>query len=313
MTYKEAIEKKDGQLVMHLFDINLNAFAERAELLLKEYERTPDYDSKTKNHLRHEFAKNWSSFVDDGVPFELQMAYRNGDNYLSLNDIMKGGMVDGYDEKLNREIYTAIIEYSVYIMKQNPQLFYLQILTWQVLKLVAKKIDISTMTVNPSEVIRNCKTIYAKSLRGDFTKPTVDFHLGKKYERKLTSSEKAGLYREHKLGAVLEDYCYAFKREHNRYPQRCQIRKYLQDYCKESNDKLLHIFRKDNGLSDKTLTKLMKGFVATRKSKKQKVMNEIMEKAKTETRKMSLLELYKHLSTEEKKIFKELLKENGEG
>ena len=305
MTYKEALEKKDGQLVMHLFDINLNAFAERAELLLKEYERTPDYDSKTKNHLRHEFAKNWSSFVDDSVPFELQMAYRNGDNYLSLNDIMKGGMVDGYDEKLNREIYTAIIEYSVYIMKQNPQLFYLQILTWQVLKLVAKKIDVSTMMINPSEIIRCCQTMYAKSLRGDFTKPKVDFHLGRKYDRKLSSSEKAALHREQKLGAVLEDYCYAFKREHNRYPLRVEIRKHLQDYCKESNDKLLHIFRKDNGLSDKTLTKLMKGFMATRKSKKKKI--KIMEKAKTKTEKMTLKELYEHLTTEEKKIFKEMI------
>lgn len=305
MTYKEAIEKKDGQLVMHLFDINLNAFAERAELLLKEYERTPDYDSKTKNHLRHEFAKNWSSFVDDGVPFELQMAYRNGDNYLSLNDIMKGGMVDGYDEKLNREIYTAIIEYSVYIMKQNPQLFYLQILTWQVLKLVAKKIDVSTMMINPSEIIRCCQTMYAKSLRSDFTKPIVDFHLGRKYEKKLTSSEKAGIYREYKLGAVLEDYCYAFKREHNRYPLRAEIRTHIRNYCKESNDKLLHIFRKDNGLSDKTLTKLMKGFVATRKSKKKKI--KIMEKAKTKTEKMTLKELYEHLTAEEKKIFKEMI------
>lgn len=155
--------------------------------------------------------------------------------------------------------------------------------------------------------------MYAKSLRGDFTKPKVDFHLGRKYDRKLSSSEKAGIYREYKLGAVLEDYCYAFKREHNRYPLRVEIRKHLQDYCKESNDKLLHIFRKDNGLSDKTLTKLMKGFMATRKSKKQKVINEIMEKAKTETKKMTLKELYEHLSTEEKKLFKELLKENGEG
>lgn len=313
MTYKEALEKKDGQLVMHLFDINLNAFAERAELILKEFERTPDYDSKTKNHLRHEFSKNWLSFVDDGVPFELQLEYRNGDDSLNLSDIMKGGIVDGYDDKFNKEIYTSIIEYSVYIMKQNPQLFYLQILTWQVLKLVAKKIDVSTMTVNPTDIIKCCQKMYAQSLRGDFTKPTVDFHLGRKFGRKLTSSEKAGLYREQKLSAVLEDYCYAFKREQHRWPLRIEIKKRLQDYCKESNDKLLHIFRKDNGLSDKTLTKLMKGFMITRKTKKQKVINEIMEKAKTETRKMSLFELYKHLSSEEKKIFKELLNENGEG
>lgn len=300
MTYKEALEKKDGQLVMHLFDINLQAFQERAELILKEYEKTPDYDSKTKNHLRHEFSKNWLSFVDDGVPFELQLEYRNGDDSLNLNDIMRGGIVDGYDDKFNKEIYTSIIEYSVYIMKQNPQLFYLQILTWQVLKLVAKKIDISTMTVNPSDIIRCCQKIYAQSLRGDYTKPKVDFHLGRKYERKLTSSEKAGLYREQKLGAVLEDYCYAFKRKYNRYPLRAEIRKHIRNYCKESNDKLLYIFRKDNGLSDKTLTKLMKGFVATRKSKKQKIINEIMEKAKTESKKMTLKELYEHLTTEEK-------------
>lgn len=305
MTYKEAIEKKDGQLVMHLFDINLNAFSERAELILKEYEKTPDYDSKTKNHLRHEFSKNWFSFVDDGVPFELQLEYRNGDDSLNLSDIMKGGIVDGYDEKLNKDIYTAIIEYSVYIMKQNPQLFYLQILTWQVLKLVAKKIDVSTMTVNPTDIIKCCQKMYAQSLRADLTKPKVDFHLGRKFERKLTSSEKAGLYREQKLGEVLEDYCYAFKREYNRYPLRVEIRKHLQDYCKESNDKLLHIFRKDNGLSDKTLTKLMKGFVATRKSKKKKI--KIMEKAKTKTEKMTLKELYEHLTTEEKKIFKEMI------
>lgn len=312
-TYTKAIQDGDLELTFNIFRENLKLFCDEARAIFYDYEtNTLLFNEKEGSRLSLQFNQLWIDFVKHhSLPLEVEYEYvdkEGGNGTLKLNQIL------GYEYVQSKNIkhyVKVLVEFSVYIIyKNNGARFLADRAIHQCLSIIPSVVDISNMRVNPDEVASVVKSLVKNVLSSDadIAKPSATLYRGKLYEKTLSSSGKVGVYRQEQLTEFLKDY---FK-EHKK-STRGDIKKYLILRCAESNDSRLKLFSKS--ISSKTLNKVLDGF-SNLVIRKNKCANDMKNQDQTNNQvltspngKMNLLEMYEHLSDNEKKILKSKLNE----